>query len=288
MNIHRRKGNGAISSKQEYLHWLGKYLLMFFPVNQVLEILSDYEEYLSPQDGLKKEEESMEDIVRQWGTPRHVLNVLLEENPQAKGYFYKWSVFWGAAMLLSFGLLFYVMQDLFLSLVLFPVFVFCFLHGRDQIRIEKYLSIKIHSPEKIFAVCLFLTATVLLLEGEIQYFINNIEEIPDYIGGIPIGLAIDREFAFFQFIILLLIVWMIKKAVTDFILYLSDTIYALGTMAFIAGIRNCLHNMNILMTEEIRMEFLFPVVYFGIGMAIAAGLKISAGLTGRHGLWTHR
>ena len=50
MDICKTEKGCTISSKQEYLHWLGKYLLLFFPVKQVLEILSDYQEYVSEEE----------------------------------------------------------------------------------------------------------------------------------------------------------------------------------------------------------------------------------------------
>lgn len=284
MDICKTEKGCTISSKQEYLHWLGKYLLLFFPVKQVLEILSDYQEYVSEEE----EKESMENTIKQWGTPRHALKILLEENPQTKRYFYQCFAFWGAAICLSFIFGAYVRKDIFLSLLLLPAFIFCFLHGREQLIIENYLLIKADNPKRTFAVYLFLTVLCVLLEAEIQCFIKNIEKMPAHLGGIPIGFVIDREYAFFQFIILLLIIWMIKKTVTVSVQYLPDIIYALGVLLFIADVRNCLHRVNLLTTVSLRKEFLFPVIYCGIGLGIAVVLKSSAALMGRHGLWTHR
>lgn len=282
MNISKMKRGSMISPKQEYLHRLGKCLLLFFPVKQVLEILSDYQEYVSAG----KEEESMEHMVKQWGTPGHVLRALLEESPEAKRYFYKWLAFWGISMLLSLTVLLFVSQDIFLILI--PVFVFGFLHGQGQLIIENHLLIKTDCSKRIFAAYVFLTLIVVLLEARIQYLVKNPDRVSSHIGRIPMGFVIDGEYVFFQFIILLLIVWMIKKAAALSIRYLPDVAYALGVMLFTVNVRNCLHSMNILMTEEVQMEFLFPVIYCGIGLGIAAAFKLYLSLMGRRRLWTHR
>ncbi len=284
MDISKWNKGTVISTNQEYLHWLGKYLLFFFPTNQVLEILKDYQEYISAG----KEKESVEDTVKQWGTPGQVVRAMLEENPQAKRYCYQWSAFWGVAMILSFVFSYSVSQDIDWGLILMPVCVFGFLHGRGQLAVEHHLFIKAGSAKKIFAVYFFLTVTVIFLEAEIQWLVENVERMPTHVGGISIGLAIDREYAFFQVILLLLILWMVKKAVTVSIRYLPDTAYPLGVMLFIASVRNCLHSLNILTTNEVRREFLFPVIYCAGGMGIAVIWKWLAGRMGRCGLWMRR
>lgn len=218
MNIFKTKTDSRISAKQEYLHKLGKYLLLFFPANQVLEILGDYQEYIS-------EEEEKAAMEQQWGTP-------------------------------------------------------------GQLMVEHSLSIKSGSPKGIFLLYLFLTAVLVLLEIEIQCIVKHVGKMPAFVGGIPTGTAIDIQYAFFQLVLVLLMIWMAGRAATVSIGYLLDVGYPWGVMLFIAYVRNCLHRMMI--TEEVGAEFLFPVLYGGIGLAMAMVLRLSAGRMGRYGLWTRR
>lgn len=279
MNIFKTKTDSRISAKQEYLHKLGKYLLLFLPANQVLEILGDYQEYIS-------EEEEKASMEQQWGTPGQVGKVLLEENPQAKRYFCQWLAIWTLVLVLTFLWTVSVRQDMFAGLILVPVFAFGFLHGPGQLMVEHSLSIKAGSPKGTFLLYLFLTAVLVLLEIEIQCIVKHVGEMPAFVGGIPTGTAIDIQYAFFQLVLVLLMIWMAGRAATVSIGYLLDVGYPWGVMLFIAYVRNCLHRMMI--TEKVGTEFLFPVLYGGIGLAMAMALRLSAGRMGRYGLWTHR
>lgn len=113
----------AITSKSEYLSALGRHLTWHFPFPQVLEILADYQEYLSIDH---EQGATMETIVAQWGSPESVADKFLEESPEAKPRFYKHLAFWLCVFLVALYSYFYVTYGayIFLAISSFSLFGF--------------------------------------------------------------------------------------------------------------------------------------------------------------------
>ena len=262
----------TVLSDQTYLHRLGKYLLFYFPVKQVSEILADYQEYFLTAE----EKRDTAGHTPQWGTPKEVLKALLEENPLSKIYFYKWSLFWGILLLLSVACLFYSGRPAFIAMILAPFSLLGLTHGWSQMKIERDFpeaEDKMKARVPLVVHCL-IPVVVLFLETEIQFFIKNAGNMPLYIRNLPVGLVIDMEYAFFQLLFFLLMIWTGKRMVTTSVQYMAGATHALGAILFIMDIRRGLHSMNI-SGSETGMLFMFPLVYYGIGLGLSILFRLA-------------
>lgn len=253
-------------SEQEFLRQLGRYLLFYFPVKQVSEILADYQEYFQTE----AENRDMNENVSRWGTPKEVTKALLEENPLARQYICKWSAFWGTALLLSLSCLLYSGCGIFITLILIPLSLFGLFHGWNQMKMEADFPEETDHSKKFLAIHCLVPIVVFFLEAEMQFFMKQIGNMPLYIGSLPIGPAIDMEYAFFQFLFFLLLIQAIKRAVTASIQYICGTAHALGAMVCIMDIRNSLHRMDLSIDSSgLGRLFIFSLVYYGIGLGLS-------------------
>lgn len=260
-----RHGQAALS-EQEFLHQLGKYLLFYFPVKQVSEILADYQEYFRTEE----ENGTLNKNASQWGTPKEVLKALLEESPLNRHYFCKWSAFWGIVLLLSVSCLLYSGRSLFIALVLVPLSFFGLIHGWSQMKMEADFPAETDHAKKFLAIHCLVPAVVFFLEAEMQFFMKQIGKLPPYIGHLPIGPVIDMEYAFFQFLFFLLLIWMIKRVITASIQYICGAAHALGAMVCIMDIRNCLHRMDLSIDSSgLGKLFILSLLYYGIGLGLS-------------------
>ena len=85
------------ASIPEYLHRLGLRLLWHYPMAQVLDILTDYQEYLTAE---KEQEADPDRLFQKFGSPEAVTKELLTENRSEKPYPYLMPFLWGALLLL--------------------------------------------------------------------------------------------------------------------------------------------------------------------------------------------
>lgn len=106
MKMKKRKCQPQIRSEQEYLFRLGRNLLFYFPAEQVMEILADYKEYFHSGS----EKRTVEENIKQWGTPVEVTQALLKEYPQARRYAAKWTLLWGAVLIFSVFAMFHIQK----------------------------------------------------------------------------------------------------------------------------------------------------------------------------------
>lgn len=258
------------SSAQEYLLDLGKSLLFYFPVKQVSEILDDYQEYFLTGE----EHGDITENVPSWGTPKDVLKALLDENPPAKKYCYKWSAFCGFILLLSLFCLFHSGPGMLIAAVLMPLSIFGFIHGWSRIKLEAYFPLKTTGSKKILLAQCIVPVLVLLLETEMQFLMKDAANLPLYViilpsyaGNLPIGPVIDLEYAFFELLFFLLMIWTVKRMITRSVQYLPGIIHAMGAVLFCMEIRNCLHSMDISFgsTEHI---FMLSLTFYGFGLVL--------------------
>lgn len=270
MNKNDRRHRQAVLSGQEYLLHLGKSLLFYFPVKQVSEILDDYQEYFLAET----EHGDMPENAPHCETPKDVLKALLNENPQAKNYFYKWSAIWGIALLLSVFFLFHSGQGMLIATVLMPLSVFGFIHGWSRIRLDADFPVKTTVSKKVLFVQCMVPVLVFLLEAEMQFFIKSAENLPLYIGNLPIGPFIDLEYAFFELLFFLLMIWMGKRMVTLSVQYMPGIIHAMGAMLFCMDTRKCLHSMDISFGSTERI-FMLSLIFYGFGLALALLFRLA-------------
>ncbi len=106
MKMKKRKCRPQIRSEQEYLFRLGRNLLLYFPAEQVMEILTDYKEYFHSGS----EKRTVKEIIEQWGDPSEVTQDLLKEHPQARLYAAKWTLLWGAVLIFSVFAMFHIQK----------------------------------------------------------------------------------------------------------------------------------------------------------------------------------
>lgn len=258
-------------SKQGYLRNLGKLLLWFFPFEQVLEILSDYENFFHEKND---ENSSTELVIKNLGIPREVLREILAESPHARSYFFKWIGFWGILMLASVYLLFQMENGFWEFLFLFPLSVFGLVHGWERWGLERRFPIeKSDTKFIIFAHCL-LPVLILLTELFIQSIFDKLNAMP-YEASLSVGRGMGNVYSVFQVIVILLLLWMLVKMVCSSAWYYLGVLHALGAFLSVMNIKNVWHAINIPIPEAFRRDFWICLSDYGICLCLAAFLILS-------------
>ncbi|MCI8453337.1 MAG: hypothetical protein HFE84_01790 [Lachnospiraceae bacterium] len=266
MRNEKQRAKEPIWTKGRYLRRLGKFLLLFFPVRQAWEILTDYEGYFL------LEEEPAEALIRRWGTPDKVLRTLLEENPEAMRYFWKRAALWMALLVTICACAVSTQNGIFAAQVLIPPACLVFLHGREQAKVEGAFPQKEAGKRWAVAACGLIFLLVAIIEAQMQYLLKHIETIPPNIGGIHVGRLLDRELIVCEALVLGLAVWMAKQAVTASVLYLAGSAHAMGALLFLMEVHSYLRSMDISVLGAWNRVFLFPVLYYGIGAGVSLGI----------------
>ena len=98
-----RPGDASIRTEEAYLICLGRKLLRYFPIQQVEEILEDYQGHFS----LGRERGSADrDMMAALGTPEAVTKEILREMPEGWSYCIRHTIRWGLLLLFAGFLLF--------------------------------------------------------------------------------------------------------------------------------------------------------------------------------------
>ena len=85
-----------IKTEGVYLNRLGKKLLYYFPLDQVREMLEDYQEHFS----LGRERGGTDsEFIASLGTPETVTAEILKEMPEGRPYFVRHAAVWGLLFL---------------------------------------------------------------------------------------------------------------------------------------------------------------------------------------------
>ena len=93
-----RPGDASIRTEEAYLICLGRKLLRYFPIQQVEEILEDYQGHFS----LGRERGSADrDMMAALGTPEAVTKEILREMPEGWSYCIRHTIRWGLLLILS-------------------------------------------------------------------------------------------------------------------------------------------------------------------------------------------
>lgn len=278
MKQNRFQEKKAISSKSEYLSTLGRHLIWHFPFQQALEILADYQEYLSIDH---EQGSTMETIVAQWGSPESVADRLLEESPEAKPRFYKHLALWLFVFLVASYGYFHVPYGSYAFLAISSFSLFGFLHLGNQARIEYRFAARNGTqkknpvsagniPRPLLIVHCALPILVLLVERLAQYVINRADVLPERVGPLRIGYAIGYISCFFQILVLLLLIWTMIKTLCTSVHYFPATVHAMGTLLFIMDTRSIFSSMDLSATGDTLLHICAQcLAVYGLGAALA-------------------
>lgn len=258
----KQKGIRPVPSGQEYLRRLGKYLALYLPAGQALDILDDYQQYFLLEKGTPAES------MQRWGTPEQALYILLAENPEAKGRFIRRAFFWGLFLLLSILAAAYGRPGLFSALLLMPVCLLGLIRARGQLQVERRFPLQVAGKKPVFALHVLLPAAILALEAQMQGMVRNMERLPPYIGKFPIGRVIDGECAAIGLLAFCLLIWMLLCASALSVRYMGGVWHALGALLFTVDMRGCLRCFSGT-PETGTMLFLFPLLYYILGVFFA-------------------
>ena len=257
------------------LNRLGAYLLQFFPLPQVQEILADYQEYLS----LGRERgTSTEGLLQELKNPAGIRQELLGEMPKGGRFFLLWTGGWGALFLFtlyiclhSFSCYISPITGLIPLMVSISVSLFALLHGKARATLERQLGIL--PPKGSFWIPqLFLLILTVLTEYTMQWLlVRPPASIPAAIGRWRIGPAINGVLCSLVFLLALLLIWTLFQVRKSSIQYYPGAIHTLGTILFLLDIRAILHKMdlNINDLEMLRREFMAPLYWYGTGLLLA-------------------
>ena len=274
------------------LNRLGNYLLLYFPLRQVCEILEDYQEYLS----LEKERGNFERLTLELENPRTITQELLKETPQGEGLrrFRTWTAGWGLLAAITLYLYISPLRFSYISarLPLFALFVlsvFSLIHGRARFVLEQRLNVSISFGRCYWFSQLLIPLPVLLTESVMQRLLAlPAGAIPFTIGKWPIGIVINSVLCLFIFLLCLILLWMLLQTFTRSIRYYPAAIHSLGAILFLLDMRFFLHRMdlNLYTNAALHQELMLPLWLYGAGILLAG---VSAFFLKKGaGLWMHR
>lgn len=268
----------AITSKAEYLSALGRRLTWHFPFPQVLEILADYQEYLSIDH---EQGATMETIVAQWGSPKSVADRLLEESPEAKPRFYKHLAFWLCVFLVASYVYFHVTYGAYIFLAISSFSLFGFFHLGKLASIEHKFAVRDESPKKssvfiggiprpLLIVHCALPVFVLLVERLARYVIRHVDVLPKHIGPLQTGYAIGYISCLFQILVLLLLIWTMFMTLCTSVHYFPAAVHTLGALLFIMETRGIFSSMDLSATGDTLLYICIQcLAIYGLGIALA-------------------
>lgn len=256
------------------LNRLGNYLLQYFPLNQVLEILEDYREYLS----LGKERGSSEKLTEELEDPKAIARELLNETPAGLRRFWTWTLGFGtlAALALylcisplSFRLPY--MSARFPLAVLLSLSLFSLFHGRARAVLERRFSISPPLGKAFWFLQLLIPAVTFLTEALMQWLLTlPVGNVPVMIGKWPVGIVTDFVLCLFLFLLCLLFLWILFQTLTRSVRYYSGAVHTLGGILFLLDIRAFLHSMNPdRHVDVLHRELLLPLWLYGAAALLA-------------------
>lgn len=267
------------ATRQAWLDRLGKRLVWYFPVLQVREILSDYQEqFETGQDRGRTEAE----LIDSMGTPEEVLNQLLEEEPTAKMNWLRTNGVWGAALALCLAALwvsFSFVSSLLLwagscvFLAAFGAVLFQLLRGPARVRLEQDFPPE-QTASPVPAYCLpFVLTLVFEAVEQILLALALAGRLPADIGGVIIGelntwfiLAIETPLA-------LLAVWLLFRSFTCSIRYFPGVIHTVGAIGTTFFTYVYFHSTIVTSVLPPSINLLLRLLPYFVGLAIARAFQ---------------
>lgn len=259
-------------TEQGYLCAFGRLLLLFFPLDQVLEILSDYEELFSAE---KEQGAPLETSIRGARSPWTAVQTLLDEFPQGKRYFLKWTGFWTLALLSSVCFLLFMENGWFAFTALVLLSLFGLIHGWQVRKVERMFWAGQQPGKRWLLIHMLLFVLVVGMEAVIQYLLGILHTLPSS-ALYPIGRNMDRGYTIFQIAILALFLWMLKKTASSSILYYLGAVHAFGALLFIWTVKNVWRGMDLTIGPGAgRQDMMICLMEYGNCLCLAFVLAVS-------------
>ena len=271
-------------TRRGWLHRLGQLLLGWFPVEQALEILSDYQEQI--QIGLERGRPE-EALIAELGRPETVVRDLLAEDRRARLRRRRiWP--WAAGLAAGAWLLLELLREFEFgfsrwgwihrgenthqlgaaAVVLAGVSLFALLRSRERAGLEARFP-----PERRPAIWCFLPPLLLstLVESAALYVARTVHDrwlssgTPSY----PMGWWIAVAIEFSVLVLFLVLIWTVARCLSGSIRYLPAAVHAAGSMAHLLCLGIFFHAMDV--TSPLSPWYLLPALApYGAGAALAA------------------
>ncbi len=247
-----RPGDASIRTEEAYLICLGRKLLRYFPIQQVEEILEDYQGHFS----LGRERGSADrDMMAALGTPEAVTKEILREMPEGWLYLIRHTIRWGLLLILSCCCLylrrsfyeFWIALGTYTCMLGGSVLLFILLHGRGQAVLEGRFR---QSPPRLTAAYLLPLAVVAALEGLAQYFASVGARLPAFLTAGQVGPLFSILFEAVRIIFPLLLIWLLWRSCAVSIRCFPAAVCVLGGIFFTLEMERIMHNMKVDYTPQ--------------------------------------
>ena len=252
------------ASIPEYLHRLGLRLLWHYPMAQVFDILTDYQEYLTAE---KEQEADPDRLFQKFGSPEAVTKELLTENRSEKPYPYLMPFLWSALLLLF---LWEAMHQDGLSPVLLCLACFALfglIRGREHMAIARRFPAGQFPASRIILTHMLVIVMIAVKEGIMRYACAHAENLPVKIFHMYTDRLINALFSLFVLSLLLTAGVMLVKSAFSSIRHFPAAVHAAGAAVSTAKTLQTLKSMDLNQTAH---EILFyPLICYGTALVIA-------------------
>lgn len=267
----REKMQKSPSSIPEYLHHLGARLLWHFPMAQVLDILEDYQEYLTAE---KEQGIENDRLFQKFGSPEAVTKTLLSENRSEKPYIYLKTFLWGALSILFLWESLYQdsLSPIFLCLACFTLFEL--IHGREHMTIARRFKDGHFPAGRILLTHILIIAMITVKETVMWYAYTHTTDIPVKIFHINTGELVSSLFSLFELLLLLTAGIMLVNAIFTSIRYFPAAIHAMGAAVSMIRTSQILVSMDL--TGPITRDiFFYTILCYGAVLLLALCFTVS-------------
>lgn len=245
----------VVRTEEAYLSRLGRRLLWYFPMQQVEEILEDYQGHFS----LGREHGSTDgDMIAALGSPEAVAKDILREMPEGYAYLVRHTIRWGLLLLFAGFLLFLrytgagwaFFQNTAeetgscVLLLLSTAAMFALLRGREMAAVEgRFLQTSLRPG--IIAAYILPAGAAAALEALLQYlltaFVNgSLTAAPGTVGSIC-NVALHAA----SLVAILTAAWCLWRSCGTSVRYFPAAVHAAGALLFVREIERVLHSMDV-------------------------------------------
>ncbi len=261
----KNKLHQSPSTVPEYLHSLGVRLLWHFPMEQVFDILTDYQEYLTAGNNQGTETDR---LFQRFGSPDTVTRTLLTENQPRNPYLYLKPLLWGILLFPALWETLYQdrLAPVFLCLTCFALFGL--IHGWEYRRLGHRFPSGHLSMGRIVLVHLLILAVIIAKERGMWYICIHAAALPAKIYSIHIGTFISSFLYFAELLFLLATGIMLVNSVFSSIRYFPAAIHAMG--ASVATVKTLQLLKSTDLSAQIPKEILFsPLLCYAAALILS-------------------
>ncbi|MDE7243175.1 MAG: DUF1700 domain-containing protein [Oscillospiraceae bacterium] len=270
----KRQEKASVKTEETFLHRLGKALLRYFPIEQVREILEDYQEHFS----LGRERHGTnEAMIAALGSPEMAAADLLREMPEGWSYRMRHTLRWGTPLLLACAgliLRYAYAEELqifgtYFSLTAGPVFLFLLLHGPEQAEIEGRFLRPVPRPKA--ALYLLPILAVMGMEALPQWLIHGLQGYVPYPSwGDRLARLTGTLLEYCQIVLAVLLLWVLWRTYSTSIRYFPAVVHTAGAFMTMREIYCFLTRMDVsTATEDIPRLLLLCLLPYATGVILA-------------------